>query len=132
MNSAKAYIVIAGLAIVAAAASRPARRRAINPLERDPEQPEPGPDPDHVGMEGFDWPMRNRFHDPLDFQKGLTALGYEVPLDGDVLGDDTAAAVAAFKLDWNVVTRQSYMGPELPTSTSSRPNDHRGRPHSQS
>lgn len=114
-GATKAYIVIAGLAIVAAAASRPARRRAVNPLERDPELPEPGPDPEHVGDEGFEWPMKKRFATPAAFQKGLQTLGYQVPLDGDVLGDETQAAVGAFKLDWNVVTRQTYLGPELDT-----------------
>ena len=114
MKAAKAYIVIAGLAIVAAAASRPPRRRAVNPLERDPELPEPGPDPEHVGDEGFEWPMQDRFRAPVDFQRALDQLGYEVDVDGNVLGDRTMAALEAFKLDWNVVTRHSYMGAELP------------------
>jgi hypothetical protein len=115
VKAAKAYIVIAGLAIVAAAATRPPRRRAVNPLERDPEVPETGPDPEHVGQEGFAWPMEDRFRNPADFQRALELLGYELDVDGDVLGDRTKATVEAFKLDWNVVTRQAYLGPLLGT-----------------
>ena len=108
-----AYIVIAGLAVAAAAASRPARRRAMNPLERDVKPLDESPEPEHVGQDGFKWPMQDRFNGPADFQKAMVALGYELPTDDDVLGPETQAAVAAFKLDWNVVVRHVEIGEDL-------------------
>jgi hypothetical protein len=118
MNRAsQAYVVFAGLAVIAAAASRPVRRRASNPLDqRSDAATEQERSPAHVGLEGFSWPEDLGLRDPGDLQKALESLGYEVPMDDGPLSDAFRSAVKAFQLDWNVVVRQDGPGEPLPLS----------------
>lgn len=111
----RGYVVLAGLALLAAASSQQRRReRALNPLERE-KQNEALP-PAHVGRDQFEWPMRDRFSEPASFQRGLRDLGYEVDIDGNVLSDETTGAVHAFQLDFNVATQVFELGDQVETT----------------
>lgn len=111
----KTYMVVAAVALLAAAASRPARRRTRNPLSLGKKPPTPALDtPKHVGMPDYvRWPLYERFADGPTFQRAFRTLGYEVPKGLDILDDAMQEIVAAFKLDFNTVTEEEYLGHSL-------------------
>ena len=108
----KGYVVLAGLALLAAASARPKRReRVLNPLDQEKENN--ALPPAHVGRDQFEWPLRERFADPIAFQRAYAELGYEVEIDGNVLSDETRAVTQAFQVDWNVVTQAFDVGAQV-------------------
>jgi len=111
----RGYVVLAGLALLAAASAEQRRRRQtpLNPL--DQAKADQALPPAHVGLKGFEWELKDRFAEPVSFQKALRELGYDVELDGDVLSEATRQAVTSFQVDWNVATQAFELGPVVDT-----------------
>jgi len=124
----RAYVVLAGLALLAAAKASPRRRReALNPVDRNARANAPdAPAPVHVGEPGFEHPFEDTYPDVEAFQRALAELGYSVEADGDVSSDACMGEIRAFQLDWNVLARHDGIGQpveihgvlDLPTVTA--------------
>lgn len=105
------YVLVAGLAVVLAASSRPKRHRP-SALAKNPSQPSRA----HVGVEDYRWPRRKRWPTPKALQLAFADLGYDPGDSGDALDLPTVAAVRDFQLDYNLVSDMvKHLGDRVPT-----------------